>query len=85
MKKIFPIALISQTIFLVLFVIHRFFSSLDTDLMFILLIASSITGLFLVYESIKDPAILGIQKILGLVFGFMPFVWILLFLLYIAY
>jgi hypothetical protein len=83
MKKTFSLALIAQTIFSILFVIHRFFKPLGSDLMFGVLILSIFAGIFLLWQSFSNKLIVDTQKKWGILMGFLPIIWILLLFLFV--
>jgi hypothetical protein len=83
MNSLFSGALIAQTLFAVAFIIHRFFKSLGSDLMFGVLILSVLVGGYLLWQCFKNPDIQGTLKWIGLILGFLPFlglIWIVIFL-----
>jgi hypothetical protein len=84
MNNLFPTALIAQTLFSAAFIVHRFVQPLGSDLMFGVLIVSVILGIYLLWQSFQNTAIDGIQKTLGIVFGFVPFLWLLSLILFVG-
>jgi hypothetical protein len=84
MKNLFSLALIAQIIFSGLFIVHRFFKPLGSDLMFGVLIASLLASGYLLWQSFGNPAIQGAQKTLGIALGFLPIIWVLLLVFFIG-
>ncbi len=81
MNNLFSIGLIAQSAMTILFIIHRFYKALGSNLMFGVYILSFIIGCYLLWQSFRNPAIHGIQKILGISLGILP----LLFVLFMVY
>jgi hypothetical protein len=84
MNNLFSVALIVQTLCAVLFIIHRFFKALGSNLMFGIYIISFVIGCYLLWNAFKNPDIVGIQKILGIVLGILPFICILFMIFFIT-
>jgi hypothetical protein len=81
MNNLFSIGLIAQSSITILFIIHRFFKALGSDLMFGVYILSFIVGIYLLWQSFRNPAIVGVQKVLGIALGILP----LLFIAFMVY
>jgi hypothetical protein len=64
--------------------IHRFVKPLGSEPMFGVLLLSLFLGVYLQWQSLRNPSIVGIQKILGIVLGFLPLVWLLLFVAFLG-
>jgi hypothetical protein len=83
MNSLFSGALIAQTLFAALFIIHRFFQPLGSNLAFGIFILSVLVGGYLLWQCFKNPDIQGILKWVGLILGFLPFlgvIWMVVFL-----
>jgi hypothetical protein len=73
MQKLFSMALIAQTLCIILYIIHRFtYMTLGSDLMFGIYIISFIIGCYLLWSVFKNPNVVGAQKTLGIVLGILP-------------
>jgi hypothetical protein len=77
MKNLFSIALVAQTVMLVLSIIHRFYKALGSNLMFGVFILSTIAGFYLLWQSFRNPDITGLKKILGIVLGVLPILFLI--------
>jgi hypothetical protein len=84
MNSLFPVALIAQSLCTAAFIVHRFVKSLGSDAMFGVLIASFLLGIYLLWQSFRNPNIVGTQKTLGIVFGILPLVWVLVLVLFVG-
>jgi hypothetical protein len=84
MNNLFSIALVAQSLCALSFIIHRFIKPLGSDLMFGALIVSIVLGIYLLWQSFRNPSIIGTQKTLGIVFVFLPIVWLLVFVLFVG-
>jgi hypothetical protein len=80
MKLLCNIAIATEILSAVLFLVHINYKPLGSDLMFGVLIAALITCIFLLWQSFKNPAIAGMQKIMGIACAALPLIWILLFI-----
>ena len=67
MKSVYNIAITAQIVSAVLFFIHMNYKPLGSDFMFAVLIIALIASLVLFWQSFKNPAIAGIQKVIGLI------------------
>jgi hypothetical protein len=76
MKNLFFAAIIAQLLCIIAFVIHRFGTALGSDLMFVVLVLSLVSGIYLLWQSFRNPSIQGIQKVLGILLGILPLVWL---------
>jgi cytochrome c oxidase assembly factor CtaG len=77
MKNLYSLALVAQSACLVLLIVHRFFEPMGPDLMFGVLIFSFLVGGYLLWQSLVNPIIKGPQKVIGIVMGFLPIVWVM--------
>jgi hypothetical protein len=84
MNPFFFFALVAQTLCALAFMIHRFVKPLGSEPMFGVLLLSLFLGVYLQWQSLRNPSIVGIQKILGIVLGFLPLVWLLLFVAFLG-
>jgi hypothetical protein len=84
MNSLFSIALIAQTLCTAAYIVHRYVQALGSDLMLGVLIGSLIIGGFLLWQSFRNPSIVGTQKTLGIVFGFLPIVWLTILFLFVG-
>jgi hypothetical protein len=82
MNNLFSIALVVQSLCALSFFIHRFVKPLGSDLMFGMLITSLVLGVYLLWQSFRNPSIVGTQKTLGIALGLLPIVWLLMFVLF---
>jgi hypothetical protein len=76
MKKYFSSAIITQTLCTIAFIIHRFVEPLGSDLMFVVLMLSLVSGIYLLWQSFQNPSIQGVQKVLGILLGILPLIWL---------
>jgi hypothetical protein len=83
MNKLFSLALIAQTLCTAAFVVHRFIQPLGSDFMFGVLIASLFISLYLLWQSFRNATIVGTPKVLGIVFGCLPFLWLVSLILFV--
>jgi TRAP-type C4-dicarboxylate transport system permease small subunit len=80
--NLFPLALIAQTLCTAVFIVHRFFKPLGSNLMYGVYIISFIVGSYLLWQSFRNPSVEGVQKTLGIVLGILPFlglIWLIYF------
>jgi hypothetical protein len=84
MNKQFSLALIAQTLFTAAFFTHRFTHPLGSDVMFGVLIASLFVGVFLLWQSLRNASTFDMQKAVGIIFGCLPFLWLLLLILFVG-
>jgi hypothetical protein len=84
MNNLFSIALVAQTFCAITFCFHRFVKPLGSDLMFAVFIASLMLSVYLLWQSLRNPNIIGTQKTLGIVLSCIPFVWLLVFALFVG-
>jgi hypothetical protein len=84
MKNLFSTLQFAQIGLAILFIVHRFFKPLGSDLMFGVLIASFLVGALLIFQSLRNPAIQGFQKTIGLILGFLPVLWVILLFLFVG-
>jgi hypothetical protein len=84
MNKLFSIGLIAQFAMTILFIVHRFYKALGSNLMFFLYILSFIIGIYLLWQSFRNPAIVGVQKILGITLGILPFLFIVFMVYFVT-
>jgi hypothetical protein len=84
MNNLFSIAIVAQSLCALSFIIHRFIKPLGSDLMFWVLINSLVLGVYLLWQSFRNPNIVGTQKTLGILLGLLPIVWLLVFVLFVG-
>jgi hypothetical protein len=84
MNNLFSIAIVAQSLCALSFFIHRFIKPLGSDLMFWVLINSLVLGIYLLWQSFRNPNIVGTQKTLGILLGLLPIVWLLVFVLFVG-
>jgi hypothetical protein len=84
MNNLFSVALLVQTLCAVLFFFNRFYDGLGSNLMFGVYIISFVIGCYLLWNAFKNPDIVGIQKILGIVLGILPFIGIFFMIFFIT-
>jgi hypothetical protein len=84
MNNYFPLALIAQTFCLAAFVVHRFIKPLGSDLMFGVFIISAILGIYLLWQSFRNPNVQGLQKILGILLGILPIIFVVLMVFFVS-
>ncbi len=80
MKSIYNPAIAVELISAFLFFIHMNYNPLGSGFMFAILIIALMVSLFLFWQSFKNPAIAGTQKIIGLICAGLPVLWVLLFI-----
>ena len=86
MKKLFPLSLLLQIICVALFIVHMNKSQgLGTEFMFYVLLFSILNGIFLLWQSFKNPEIVGFQKAVGIILGSVGFLWLIIWGLFIAF
>jgi hypothetical protein len=83
MKNIFTFAIVLQFIFAMIFIDHRFFKPLGSDVMFGVLIVSLVVSIFMFWQIFKVKNIIGSHKIAGLFFASLPLIWLLILLKFI--
>jgi hypothetical protein len=84
MTKLFSAALIAQTLCVVAFIIHRFVEPMGSDLMFIVLLISLLAGVYLLWQSFSNSQIQGFQKVLGILLGILPLIWLSVLVFFIS-
>jgi hypothetical protein len=84
MNNFFSIGLIAQVLCSAAFIIHRFVKPLGSDLMFGVLIASIVLGIYLLWQSFRNSSIVGTQKTFGIILGFLPLIWLLMFVFFVG-
>jgi hypothetical protein len=84
MNSLFSVAIIAQMLCAAFFIIHRFFRPLGSDLMFGVLMTSLVLGVYLLWQSFSNSSIQSSKKTLGIVFGCVPFLWLLSLVLFVG-
>jgi hypothetical protein len=84
MNNLFAVSLIAQSVMSVLFIIHRFFKPLGSDVMFGVFILSVIIGVYLLWQSFRNPDVQGLQKILGIILGILPLVFVIFMVYFVS-
>lgn len=84
MNNYFSLALVAQTFSLAAFIIHRFIKPLGSDLMFGVFIFSALIGIYLLWQSFRNPDVQGLQKFLGIVLGILPIIFVILMVLFVT-
>lgn len=79
MKLIYNAAIALELLSAVLFFIHMNYKPLGSDFMFAVLIIALMASVVLFWQSFKNPAIAGTQKMIGLICAGLPALWLLLF------
>jgi hypothetical protein len=84
MNNLFSIGLIAQSAMAILFLIHRFFKPLGSDLMFGVFVLSAVVGIYLLWQSFRNPNVQGLQKILGIILGILPLVFVIFMVYFVT-
>jgi hypothetical protein len=82
MKQVFNIAIILQFIFAILFIDHRFFKPLGSELMYWVLMASTCISIFMIWQIITSKELVKSYKVTGSLLASLPLLWYLSFLIY---
>jgi hypothetical protein len=81
-ENIFSACIILQLIFAILFIKHRFIKPLASDLMFYLLVASTIISIYMYWQIFTSNILVKSHKIVGGILASLPIVWHLSFLIF---
>jgi hypothetical protein len=82
MKQLFNIAIVLQFIFTILFIDHRFFKPLGSELMYWVLMASTCISIFMIWQIITSKELVKSHKVVGGILASLPLIWYLSFLIF---
>lgn len=84
MTNFFSFAFFAQILFTFCFLVHRFYQPLGSNFIFFIFILSIIIGCYLIWQCLRNPAISGLQKWIGLILGILPFLGLILLVRFLS-